>query len=284
MKKKILECTIILLIVTGFTSCEKIHSDEYRERFLVDKIYNYDGILIAEYSYDANNRLTKKNITSNLNDKKQSWSAYYDEFEYKDGLVSKIKHHRYIYYETHLFYNSENQLIRSEVHIDDGVWKGLWDYLDYHYDNGRVVRIVHFNLESSLECNEFNNIKYDNSMNVTQLDYVYPATSDLGYPIPGENKVRTEYFKYDNMLKPNFGIDYLISYDPLPFIEEAEMERCLSKNNMAEFVGGTTWKYKYDKNGLPSTIECKWKDFESTDPATGKPFPMLLRIEYKKAK
>ena len=84
-------------------------------------------------------------------------------------------------------------------------------------------------------------------------------------------------FKYGNKLKPDFGLDYLFNYDPLPFSEEAEMERLLSKNNMIEYVDGSKWIYTFNENGLPSTIEVKWKDIETEE-------PMLLKITYKQIK
>ena len=118
-------------------------------------------------------------------------------------------------------------------------------------------------------------------MNVTNLTNIIQAFDFWGNPIPGQYNEVTDHYKYDNMPKPNFGIDYLFIYDPLPFIEEGQLARCLSQNNMTEQVGGTTWIYTYNEHGLPSTIEIKWKDIETIDPDTGEPFPMLLRIEYK---
>ena len=46
---------------------------------------------------------------------------------------------------------------------------------------------------------------------------------------------------------------------------------------MIECVGGGVWTYTYNANGLPSTIEVKWKNVDTYE-------PMLLRIAYKQIK
>ena len=95
-----------------------------------------------------------------------------------------------------------------------------------------------------------------------------------GKQIIGTKRVVLDFI-YGNNLKPDFGLDYLFIYDPLPFHEEPEMERLLSKNNMIECVDGNKWIYTFNENGLPSTIEVKWKDIETEE-------PMLLKLSYKK--
>jgi len=238
-----------------------------RNKFLVDKIYNYDDILVAEYFYNNDNKLIKKAVTSNLGNKKQEWAAYSDEFEYIDGRVSKII--RMPSAATHVFYNSQKQLIKSE---------GVYSYPDFRYKDGVVVGFLSKNDGSFFYTDT---IVYNNLGNVTQHIFISPELSMIGQPIAGTSKRVVRFYEYDNNPKPNFGLDYLFIYDPLPFHEEAPLERCLSNNNMTEFIGGTTWTYTYNENGLPSTIEVKWKNVETIDPETGKPFPMLLKIKYK---
>ena len=282
------KCSLVLflnmVLIVCVISCSKEPDvGNIREKFLVDRIYNYDDILVAEYFYDKNNRLIKQSMPENIGNKKQEWAAYTAEFEYIDGRVSKIKHKDVSYnmfnYDTHVFYNSENRLISSEIHING--W--LYTKTNYHYNNGNVVGVVQVDELDGLEQFSIDDVVYDNSMNVTELTFILQEFDEWGRPISGQYVRKSEYYKYDNVLKPNFGIDYLFIYNPLPFMGGKQLAMCISKNNITELVGETTWIYTYEK-GLPSTIEMKWKDIETIDPDTGKPFPMLLKIKYKQIK
>ena len=61
---------LVLSALLIFTSCGK--ENEFndhlgtgiRSQFLVDRIYDYNGNLLAEYIYDDNNKLTKRIITT----------------------------------------------------------------------------------------------------------------------------------------------------------------------------------------------------------------------------
>jgi len=263
-----------MALSVGAISCNKINEfdnvDNIRKQFLVDKIYNYEDILVAEYFYDNKNRLIKKTVTSNVGNKKQEWGAYSDEFEYENGRVSKIK--RTPNSETHVFYNSKNQLMKSE---------GYFNYPDFRYESGVVVGFLSKNDGSFFYSDT---IVYNNSGNVVQHIHIHPELTDFGQPIAGTTQRSVRYYEYDNNPKPNFGLDDLFIYDPLPFFEDAPLERCLSNNNMTEYIGGSTWTYTYNENRLPSTIEIKWKDIETIDPDTGEPFPMLFKLKYKQIK
>ena len=272
--------TVFLIIAV---SCDKNNGNtetSVRDKFLVDKIYDYDDNLLAEYIYDANNRLIKA-IQKTFQDKTDEL-----EFEYENGRVSKII--RYYGHcqgflfdcnpsEIHFFYNSQGQLIRRKFHT-----KGFefWDEENYFYKNGRVASI---SLEGSLFL--VDTLFYDKSNNVTKRirifsDLIFEPTED---PVIGEmdDSVVTYYFKYDDRPKPNFGLDYLFAYDLLPvLIGGGSLERALSKNNLTEitvesgrYTEGCTWTYTYNENGLPSTIEIKRKSpyLESE----------FLRITYK---
>ena len=281
---QILFLTMILLI--GAISCNKYDepdADNIRKKFLVDKIYNYDDILVAEYFYDNNNRLMKQVIPENLGNKREEWAGYTEEFEYIDGRVSKIKHRDVSYnmfnYDTYVFYNAKKQLIKSEIHINEQ----LYSQTTYHYNNESIVGVAQVDESGGLEQFSIDSVVYDNSMNVTELTYILQAFDGWGMPIQGQYVKSTEHYKYDNVVKPNFGIDYLFIYNPLPFMGSKQLAMCISKNNITEIVGETTWTYTYE-NGLPSTIEMKWKDIETIDPDTGEPFPMLLKIKYKQIK
>jgi hypothetical protein len=274
----------LLFVLTVFSiitvSCEKdkgSNGTSVRDKFLVDKIYDYDDNLLAEYIYDNNNRLIKAIVTNLQNGTDEL------KFEYENGRVSKIIRY-YGYqksffdhepYEIHVFYNSQGQLIRTESHI--GTFTMSDDYL---YENGRVVSIYSEDLYYDVDT-----LFYDKSMNVTKRIRVF---SDLLFEnlitedpvIGGTDLMATYYFKYDNRSKPNIGLDYLFIYDPLP-VSIGFLERNLSKNNMTEFtlesggyVGKSFWTYTYNENGLPSTIEIKYENIETLE-------PVFFRITYK---
>jgi len=279
-KLRMLFALTVFLIIT--VSCEKSNNNNeksIRDKFLVDKIYDRDDNLLAEYIYDANNRLIKGMVKSPLNEM--------DELvlEYENGRVSKIT--RYYGHcqdsffdckpsETHFFYNSQGQLIRRESRIKG--FEPLGE--DYLYENGRVASI---SMEESYYL--VDTLFYDESMNVTKRirvlsDLIFVDT--IGNPIlgGGGDLMTTYYFKYDDRPKPNFGLDYLFAYGLLPISDAGYLERNLSKNNITESIlesGGyterSTCTYTYNENGLPSTIEVK---HERTDIKSE-----FLRITYR---
>ena len=270
-----------MILSFSIISCDK--NDEpisEREMFLVDKIFDYNNNLVAEYFYDNYYRLIKKSVTEHLgNDFKQEWTAYTDEFEYLNGRVSKIIRKDVTYnmfnYDTYIFYNSLGQLIKSEIHS-----LGLVDYSEFYYSqNGHVDSVYYY--YAGYSYNLWSSVVpiYNNAINVIKSINTFPNVDYQMQPIPGVTIIEN-HCKYDNNLKPNFGIDYLFIYDPLPFRELGDLERCLSNNNMIEYFDAnnwSSWSYTYSKNGLPSTIEVKWEDIETDE-------PMILRISYKQLK
>ncbi len=238
-----------------------------REKFLVDKIYNYQNELLAEYIYDDNNKLVKRIITvHNIEAGLPITDRYEDNFVYENGLVSKIIHYWDRYNstnETYLFYNSEKQLIKMKKALNTS---------NYHYENGNVVSIYGDN-EKPFQTNT---IVYNKSKNATKHIHIVPKLNDFGEPIQGKHKKVTYNYEYDNKPKPNFGIDYLFVYCALPQMgTEAGFSRELSRTNLTKYVqSGTTWSYTYNENGLPETIETRWNGIETLE-------SMLLRITYR---
>lgn len=278
MKYQIRFLTLIFVLSSFLTlySCQKDDAipEGNEKQFVVDKIFNYDNDLVAEYFYNNKNQLIKKYVTEHLgNNYQQEWASYSDEFEYHDGLVSKIIHkdisHNMFNYETHIFYNSKGKITKTEVYKD-----GLQISYNsnYRYKDDYLTGIVKYNFGTMVYRDS---IVYNNTGNVSKYIYERPERNLLGEPISGTKKTTIQEFIYDNHSRPNFNLDYLFIYEPLPFLEEANVQRQLSTNNMVEFTGGTKWIYTYNEHGLPSAIEVKWKDIETT-------LPMLLRIEYKK--
>lgn len=277
MKYRLLFIKEIFFLISLLTlfSCQK--DDDVFQRsetkFIVDKIYNYNNDLIAEYFYDNEDRLIKKYVTEHLgNNHQQEWASYSDEFEYHNGRVSKIIHkdisHNMFNYETYIFYNSNGKIIKTEIYKNEQL---ISTNSNYRYKDDNLTGTIKYNLGTMAYKDS---IIYDYSGNVIKYLYERPESDLIGNPIP-ETKITTiQEFSYDNNLRPNFNLDYLFIYEPLPFYELADLQRQLSTNNMTEFIDGTKWLYSYNEQGLPSKIEVKWKDIETT-------LPMMLRITYK---
>ncbi len=242
-------------------------------KFLVDKIYNYNNDLIAEYFYDNENRLIKKYVTEHLGSNyQQEWASYSDEFEYHNSRVSRIIHKDISYnmfnYEINIYYNSNGKTTRTETYKNG---QQISSNSNYRYKGDNLTGTVKYNLGTMFYKDS---IIHNNLGNVIKYLYERPKTDLIGNPIPETKITIIQEFSYDNYLRPNFNIDYLFIYEPLPFRELADLQRQLSTNNMTEFIDGTKWLYSYNEQGLPSTIEVKWKDIETST-------PMLLRIKYK---
>ena len=243
------------------------------KQFVVDKIFDYSNNLVAEYSYDKENRLIKKSVTEHLGMQYLSeWAAYSDEFEYKNGLVSKIIHKDLSYnqfnYETHIFYNSLGKIAKTEVYMGNQQTSAR---SGYRYTNGVLTGTVKYSFGSTVYMDS---IVYNSEGNVIKYIYESPDLNFVGQPIPETKRVSVKEFVYDNHSRPNFNLDYLFIYEPLPFFEEADLQRQLSANNMIKLIDGSSWSYTYNEYGLPATIEVKWKDIVTIT-------PMLLRIVYK---
>ena len=257
---------VLIFAFCGLTAKNTIQAQNVRDNFLVDKIYDQNNILLAEYFYDNDNRLVKKIVSDNPG----VYRRWIDEFEYENGRVSKIIHDDQTYsfdYDIHLFYNTEGQLNRGETYMNGSIV----GHSNFHYENGRFVSVYNDNIEPF----ELDTIFYDNDGNVIKHTHIYPKMNDGGQPIPGEFEVREYHYEYDNNPKPNFGIDDIFIYDPLPYKEQAEFERGLSINNMTRTINEQqTWFYTYNENGLPATIQLKLDYLQD-------PSPTILRITYK---
>ena len=281
MKTHLLKITALMLVLCGtFYSCEEKIVDNtntgIRNKFIVDKIYDYNNNLLADYIYDDSNRLLKRIITSlsvHPIQTVETWSE--DKFEYRNGRVSKITNDTRQYYtypgngqeysrdyhgETTFEYDSQGKLTKTNG-CD----------LNFHYnENGRIVS-VGTNIEPYI-----NTIVYDGSGNITEHIYILPELDMVGRPIEGTTRKVVYQYEYDNKPKPNFGLDYLLTWQPLPQMgNETDYAMEFSPNNLTKYVNsGTTWSYTYNEYGLPKTIETKWFSSETLE-------PMLLRITYK---
>ena len=162
--------------------------------------------------------------------------------------------------ETFFEYDTQGELIKKNG-----------EALNFRYEKGRVVGFSH---ENDQWINS-DTMVYDNSGNIIEHIHIVPELTMFGQPIPGTAIRTVRYYEYDDNPKPNFGLDYLFVYNPLPYTEVPDLTRALSKNNMTKATeDGYAFIYTYNENGLPNTIETKWLGIETLE-------PMLLRITYK---
>ena len=280
MKNVIKLMTTILLFFLILISCSKDDCEvnlETRQDYLVDKISKFEdstNFTNTIFIYNNDNKLIKKTTTGKFVQNSQIRDMLYiDEFEYTNGLVSKIHindlTHFMFSHDIHLFYNTQNQLIKKET------WKNnvMIGHQKFHYLNNRMVSIYDDNTQPF----ENNTIFYDNSGNVFKHTYILPKTDLIGNPIPGEFIEQNLIYEYDNKSKPNIGLDYLFVYTPLQGIgTETGFARELSNNNLTKYNNsGTTWTYKYNELGLPIQYEMKWEGIQTLQ-------PMIWDITYKK--
>lgn len=244
-----------------------------RKDFLVDKIYNYHGKLLAEYTYDNSNRLIKKAVADALVEPHRIiYRKWADEFVYQNGHVSKIINTTNIR-EDNGYVQFDYKTINSfEYDAYGRLIKKNGEALNFRYENGRIVGSLHEN-DQWIKADT---LVYDNSGNIIEHIRIVPELTAFGEPIPGTAVRTVRYYEYDDKPKPNFGLDYLFVYNPFPYTEVPDLIMALSKNNMTKATeDGYAFIYTYNEDGLPETIETKWLDIETLE-------PMLLRISYKK--
>jgi len=97
-------------------------------------------------------------------------------------------------------------------------------------------------------------------------------------PFNGQTSIQECEFVYDNKKKVNFGLDYLIGIELLPWRgTNSYWEQSISKNNLIyESCSGNKYTIEYNQNDNPITITTEWEGIETET-------PMTIRIEYKNA-
>ena len=264
--------TPVVFLIFAFIGITATHSanaqENIRDKFLVDKIYREElsDYYLTEYFYDVDNNLIRKITTGESTEQGQLRPLKYVEvFEYENGRVSKMTHydstHFMFNYDTYFFYNTEGKLIRSEGRDVDG---SMYKHRNYHYENGRVASIY---LDGVMPF-QYDSIFYDNAENITRRSYYSWGIDGLTW--------YTKYFEYDNHPRPNFGIDYLFAYQPLPGQGDiANDEMGLSQNNMTKMLTLRESRiYSYNEFGLPETYEIIWE-------GTPTLYPIIFYITYK---
>ncbi|HAD97349.1 MAG TPA: hypothetical protein DCG19_08075 [Cryomorphaceae bacterium] len=260
---------LIIACLTLLIACKKEAPKELQEpeaKFLVDKIYDYNHNLLADYVYNENNQLVKRITTDPVHNRSSDY-----EFEYENNRVSKIRYIDYTFpqfnHTIDIIYNQEGNIVRDETY-QKGVLVGAQDYT--LYEDGKIKGLL------NAEGKEHITFFYGETGNIEELVRKVPDDGYVGYK-NGYREIHG-YYIYDDKKKPDFGIEGIFQFEPLPYFGTAAViPKNASEHNMLELVGGDKWIYEYNEHGLPETIETKWKDVETLE-------PMVLNIKYREIK
>lgn len=259
--------TIIILTILFSFSCEKDDPIVTQKQFIVDKIFDYNNNLLAEYIYNDNNQLIKRVTTDPINERSSDY-----ELEYLDNRISRIKYidHNFPQFNHTIliFYNEQEQIVKDETYKNDNLI-GIKNYS--YYANGKIKGIIDNNGEENITY------FYNNTNNIEQVKIRFIDNGDLSNT--DEYIERFYGYEYDGGNKPDFGISQVFQFEPLPYFgTEARFEKNISLNNMTKNITSRTkWIFEYNEFNLPKSIETKWDGIETDE-------PMLLRIEYKEKK
>lgn len=256
--------TVIILTLLLSVSCEKDDSIEVQKQFVVDKIFDYNNNLLAEYIYNENNQLIKRITTDPINQRSSDY-----EFEYLDNRISGIEYIDYTFPQFNhtilIYYNEQGKIVKDETYQNENLI-GIKNYS--YFTNGKIKGIIDTNGEENITY------IYNNTNNIEQVRILFPDNGDISNT---DGYIERFYdYQYDSGNKPNFGIGQIFQFEPLPYFgTEAMFEKNISQNNMTKNKeSGTKWIYEYNEFNLPKNIETKWDGIETEE-------TMLLRIEYK---
>lgn len=261
MKKTIL--ILMCAFTIGMLSCKKDNPNEPLEvgkTPLVVNVYDYNNDLVAHYEYNENGQLIKREFTDPVVNVSSDLI-----FHYENDLVSIIEHVDHNFpqssHEKHYFYKDNGKIGKIETH-----------------QRGQIISTFHLNYSAQGLVESFNTAgneprtfyEYDLGGNVIQ------TTNYFFDPFNGQEIIQECVFVYDTKKKVNFGLDYLIGIELLPWRGTTSVwEQSLSKNNLlSESCSGNEYTIEYNQNDCPKSITTKWKDIETET-------PMTIRIEYK---
>jgi len=188
-------------------------------------------------------------------------------FHYENGLVSIIEYvdHDFLQFshKKYYYYNNSGKINKIETRKGGQIISSLL----INYSNQGLVES--FNTPGNTPTTFF---QYDYKGNVIK------TINHLTDPFNGQTSIQECEFIYDNKKKVNFGLDYLIGIELLPWRgTTSNWEQSISKNNLiSESCSGYKYIIEYDQNDNPITITTEWEGIETKT-------PMTIRIEYKNA-
>ena len=260
--KRIVIAALSLLVLS---SCKSDDSNLGVTQSIVDKIFDYNDNLLAEYFYNENNQLIKRTTTINEGSSEL-------KFQYTNNRITLVEYTDFTFPQFNhtilIFYNQQGKIIKDEKHHYGNIIE-VNDYAYYANGNLKECRRI---LEG---LNTVYSYIYNNTNNVEEVIALLPEFTEGG--VTTGNYIETSYnYEYDNGYKPDFRIGQIFQIELLPgFGTIATFEKNLSLNNMTKSItGAIRWIYTYNENDLPETIEAVWNGIETEE-------PILWRIQYK---
>jgi hypothetical protein len=258
----------------------RAEQDETHAAWLVDMIVTSDmsNELLAEYSYDEQNRLVKINTKNRNKGNRIIDTRDESRLEWRNGMmVRQFSYSRYI--DVNFGYDHENTTEIGYDYDDEGRLVrngGSWDYL--YDDEGRLVQTYSYEFEGMTYRDL---LEWDDNDNVTRHICARPESDMIGEPIPGSYHEQIFEYEYDNHPKPNFGLGKAFFWDgrlntwPGSGTTDEQMARALSRNNLTLCEQtGHAYRYTYNENGLPETVQTIWIGIETLE-------PMIQTVLYK---
>jgi hypothetical protein len=227
---------ILCVLVISILSCEKDNSggpSELDKTSLVINVYDYHNDLVAHYQYNENDQLIKREFTDPVSNVSSDLIFHYEndlvnKIEYVDHDFPQFSHERYYYY------NDKNQINKIETQKNGQIFGAF--YLNYS-SQGLMQSI-------NTEGNEPSTFyEYDIDGNVIK------TTIHLKDPWNGQETIQECEFTYDTKETVNFGLDYLIGIELLPWRgTTSDWEQSLSKNNLLyESCSGNEYTIEYNE-------------------------------------
>ena len=231
---------------------------------------NPHQLMLAEYTYDAEGRLTQANLSEQ--NKPESMkpgigSQFEEKFVWEDGRVTR--QHTHMIYQVHSPDQTYEQTFETVYRYDPQGNMLHWNDINqpgdrkYEYDDqGRLIQTYCFEFEGLIYRDR---LEWDDRGNVVRHICNGPESNMIEQPIPGSLREQVYEYEYDNNPKPNFGLGNSFFWDgrysPWPFAENSDeqLARTLSANNLTRCEqSGLGYRYTYNEHGLPATVEAFW--------------------------
>lgn len=262
MKKSIFISILIAVMgIMMFVGCKKdepidqsdstILQFPSRTDYLVESISWFDdstNYWNTVYEYDSLNHLIRRVMTGKI------YEAYstrdytiVSDYIYTDGKVSSIitSNSNNSTYTSNFYYDSYGRLVRAGNTC-------------FSYHKGRMDRIYYYNGDPKV----YSALEYDAPGNIVLQTMHYPEYDMIEQPT-GKYLTRKYNFEYGTGIRPDFGLDYLFCYEPIPGQGSAipDAIRLLSPNCMTrDITGQDVWEYEYNGQGLPITMYHQFAD------------------------
>lgn len=255
--------------------------DAWRVDMIVSSDMSND--VLAEYTYDEMNRLTRSNLTNLMKGQRYIEGRWENRFEWEnDRMVKQVEYTRY---RDHTLDHGFEHTTETTYTYDSGgrlLHPGTDDNRpgdrQYEYDpQGRLIQTYSYEFEGMIYRDR---LEWDNRGNVVR--HICPGPqmdSDIGFgigqPLQGTYKETVFEYEYDDHPKPNFGLGDAFFWDgrfnswPGAGTTQEQMARTLSHNNLTRCEGsGVAYRYTYNDEGLPETVQTIWIGIETVEPMT----------------